>query len=820
MKLNDIKRIIVLLFMTYGCGQLAAQQTNTLYFMQGVSERSIYNPAFQSPYDFYLDLFNIGLNAGNNSLFFNDVIFNKNNQTIHFLHPDAGNKRADFYNALKNTTRFNGGFSVNSILGLGLRSDKSYFTFDVTVKGEADAYLPKDLFKLGMFGTKGQSDFNLNKFGLNASVYTEVALGYSRQLNEKLTVGAKLKYLAGIANVGTDIKKLKMAPGPDGWGDKWVIEGDGKINASIPKAIMNRDLIFKQDPNNPNREIIDFDNIGDAINDNLGSKDFFKADNFFNNPGFGADLGVTYKVLPNLQLSAAVLNLGFISWNNTVNAEIKDGYTFDGFEYIIGNTWKGKEDEAGNIIPGTSIKQKLEDEADKLKGLFENKNIGGAKGKAYKTLLSPRLNVGAEYGLLNDKVGIGLLYSGLYANKEIYPSLTASLNLRPCDQVHPTVSYSVLDGGFKSIGFGAQFKLSVVNLYFAVDKIPVGSKSYAKRYEGVPIPQYINGTNIHVGMSLAFGDSRSWKNKDDDRDGVKNKKDRCPDTPYGWPVDKFGCHFDEDGDGVPDHLDKCPGTPAGVQVDSKGCPIDSDGDGVPDYLDRCPGTPAGVEVDDFGCPIDSDGDGVPDYLDECPGTPAGVRVDSKGCPIDSDGDGVPDYLDKCPGTPAGVKVDKNGCPIDSDGDGVPDYLDKCPNVPGPVWNDGCPEPKPELKAKEKAVFEKALHGIQFATGKADITKVSYKILDDIVQIMKENPTYYLTINGHTDNVGKPESNQVLSEKRAGAVRDYLIMQGIERDRVKSQGFGDTQPVVPNTTAANKAENRRVEFIVKYEKEID
>ncbi|MDR0799013.1 MAG: OmpA family protein [Dysgonamonadaceae bacterium] len=122
-----------------------------------------------------------------------------------------------------------------------------------------------------------------------------------------------------------------------------------------------------------------------------------------------------------------------------------------------------------------------------------------------------------------------------------------------------------------------------------------------------------------------------------------------------------------------------------------------------------------------------------------------------------------------------------------------------------------------MKQKDKEIFEKALHGIQFATGKDVITKNSYPILDAVVMIMKENPSYFLEINGHTDNVGKVASNQVLSEKRATAVKNYLIKKGIAEDRLSSQGFGDTKPLVPNTTAANKAKNRRVEFIVKYEK---
>lgn len=89
--------------------------------------------------------------------------------------------------------------------------------------------------------------------------------------------------------------------------------------------------------------------------------------------------------------------------------------------------------------------------------------------------------------------------------------------------------------------------------------------------------------------------------------------------------------------------------------------IDSDKDGVFDSVDKCPGTPRGAAVDKYGCPIDSDKDGVVDYKDQCPDTLRGVAVDSKGCPIDTDGDGVADYKDKCPNTPKGFEVDINGC---------------------------------------------------------------------------------------------------------------------------------------------------------------
>ncbi|MDR2084224.1 MAG: OmpA family protein [Bacteroidales bacterium] len=244
--------------------------------------------------------------------------------------------------------------------------------------------------------------------------------------------------------------------------------------------------------------------------------------------------------------------------------------------------------------------------------------------------------------------------------------------------------------------------------------------------------------------------------------------------------------------------------------------MDTDGDGVPDYIDRCPDTPkeAYGYIDEYGCPLDTDGDGVPDYLDECPDTPQGVRVDAKGCPIDTDGDGVPDYLDECPDTPKEAYnfIDEKGCPKDTDGDTVPDYLDDCPNTPGVPENNGCPEIKKEVRT----LIEKALQGIQFETNKATIKSSSYKLLNDMAAEFIANPEYKIEIQGHTDNTGRAEYNQELSERRAQAVKDYLVGKGVPESRMKAVGYGITKPIADNNTAAGRAKNRRVEFLITYE----
>jgi len=316
--------------------------------------------------------------------------------------------------------------------------------------------------------------------------------------------------------------------------------------------------------------------------------------------------------------------------------------------------------------------------------------------------------------------------------------------------------------------------------------------------DGVQGKDYYDNYMQHsLGIMFNFG-----KVKDSDGDGIADKNDKCP-TVKG--LLKFDGCPDTDNDGVVDADDACPGTPAGVKVDAKGCPLDSDGDGIADYMDKCPDVKGIAKLE--GCP-DADNDGVADKDDKCPTTPANVKVDAKGCPLDKDGDGVADYLDKCPDVKGLANLE--GCP-DKDGDGVPDYLDKCPDVKGIAANKGCPEVKQEVKD----VFTKALQGIQFETGKDVIRPLSFPILNNVVKIMKDNKEYNLIINGHTDNVGKPESNMILSQKRADAVKAYLVNKGVEASRLKSFGYGETKPVDDNNTAAGRAKNRRVEFVVEF-----
>ncbi|GAB4138170.1 MAG: hypothetical protein Fur0041_13130 [Bacteroidia bacterium] len=367
----------------------------------------------------------------------------------------------------------------------------------------------------------------------------------------------------------------------------------------------------------------------------------------------------------------------------------------------------------------------------------------------------------------------------------------------------------------------------------------------------------IYGADLHIALKIPI---MYRPVKDRDKDKVSDKKDKCKETPGVWEF--MGCP-DRDGDHVQDSEDICPDEPGLKQFN--GCP-DRDGDGITDKQDACPDDKGLQEFN--GCP-DRDGDKIIDKEDDCPDE-AGLK-EFKGCP-DRDGDGVMDKVDLCPDKPG--PVDNEGCPeiklhlIDIAGqslksakqakDGSFTY-DQLPSdsvcvfrldgenmegvnevkvvvnglskratrsiadrlfrfdIPKPVGN-GLQKVEVKdvavtLTKEEQEVVKKAFDNLEFETGKNIIRTTSYAALDELAELLKKHPNWKLKISGHTDNQGKPAANMTLSKKRAEAVKKYLMAKGVAGDRLKTEWFGQTRPLVPNTTPENRQKNRRVEMMI-------
>lgn len=367
----------------------------------------------------------------------------------------------------------------------------------------------------------------------------------------------------------------------------------------------------------------------------------------------------------------------------------------------------------------------------------------------------------------------------------------------------------------------------------------------------------IYGANFYFGVHMPI---HFKEPKDRDLDKVSDKKDKCIDTPGIWEF--LGCP-DTDGDHVQDKEDLCPTEPGLKEFN--GCP-DRDGDKIIDGQDACPDDPGLQEFN--GCP-DKDGDKIIDKEDDCPDEP-GLK-EFKGCP-DKDGDGVMDKIDICPEKPG--PVENEGCPevilslvdlagqslkqskqakdgsftyetlptdslcvfrLDGDADktigvnevkvivnGLPkralrsqvDGLFRF-DIPKPVKSGLQKEPEvaPVLTKKEAEILKRAFDNLEFETGKDIIRTTSYASLDTLADLLQKKPEWQLKISGHTDNVGKAPANMKLSEKRAKAVKAYLVKKGVPEDRLITEWWGQTRPIAPNNTPEGRQKNRRVEMLI-------
>lgn len=793
-----------------------AQEAQTLYFLENAPMRHTINPAFQPVSNFYLTLPVVGytsLWAGTNGWTMADFVFKgPQGNTITPFHPDAP---ADWLSNKPGIFSVDADINLN-LLGFGFRiKDFGYIHVNVSERLYVDANVSTSVFELNNLNTLNPTTLSL---GMNMSAYTDISVGYSHKINSKWTVGGKMKFLLGQANLNAAIKNLTFSSTQD----STHLDGLGEIYAAAPLQWQNLPSDFSK-----------LDQL------ELGSLLFSEDENITKQilglmepSGLGAafDLGVTYKPIKNLQITASVTDLGFIRWHRHAQASVS-----------VDTAYFGTDNIAFDSI-GANI-------GDALGGFTDALHISNINTtlQPRQSMLTANLNVGVDANFWKNRIGVGVYSRTRFYNNRITEEVTIGAAIRPCNWFHFAASYSILNGHSSNMGVAISLApYDGIMLTLASDYVPL---TYAKG-EKMALPYKTPGVNLSFGIAIVAGTNPSQKDKD--KDGVLDRVDACLLTPLNVRVDETGCPLDADGDGVADYLDECPYTPSAAygMIDTIGCPSDTDGDGIPDFRDLCPNTPIeGITlVDQNGCLLDSDGDGIYDYIDQCPNTPVAAygMTDSIGCPLDSDGDGVYDYMDLCANTPpeAYGMVDQNGCPLDTDKDDVYDYCDKCPNtipesrkyvdadgcmldtdkdsiydyedlcptIAGVKENKGCPEIKREIRN----ILNKAMQGIQFENGKAVIKKNSYQILDDIAQIFIDNPTYIIEVQGHTDNVGQYEYNIDLSDRRAHAVRTYLINKGVPATRISAHGYGPDVPMDTNETAEGRAKNRRVEFKITFE----
>jgi hypothetical protein len=251
---------------------------------------------------------------------------------------------------------------------------------------------------------------------------------------------------------------------------------------------------------------------------------------------------------------------------------------------------------------------------------------------------------------------------------------------------------------------------------------------------------------------------------------------------------------------------------------------DADGDGIPDSVDQCPHDPEDKDgfQDQDGCPDpDNDRDGIPDAQDKCPLDPEDKDgfEDADGCPDpDNDHDGIPDKLDKCPNDPEDKDgfEDLDGCPDpDNDHDGIPDEKDRCPNEPETINgfqdDDGCPDKGDSTIILSPDKIE-TLDPIQFTGIK--LARGATPLIEQVGATLRAHPEIVrVRVTVHVQPTSDPDADQARTDKRAQAVRDWLVQWGVAPARLEVRGFGGSKPLVPPDQRGAAKLNERIEFII-------
>lgn len=416
-------------------------------------------------------------------------------------------------------------------------------------------------------------------------------------------------------------------------------------------------------------------------------------------------------------------------------------------------------------------------------------------------------------------------------------------NLEVAYRYHFIPAQEKLLSPFLGIGTGLRFvsgayKANTENSFFTSEKMQMQWV--------IPV---LLGTDIKINdnISLRYQYLLGWTSSDesDDRVDVTNKfkgyendfygmhtiginfylKDKKPNVNVNKPlvsndynkVERFGT-LDSDGDGIIDRLDKCPFVYG--EMSAKGCP-DSDNDGIEDSLDLCPYDKGMPKFK--GCP-DSDKDGVPDAIDECPEL-FGKAI-FNGCP-DSDGDGIEDRLDKCP-INSGLK-EYNGCPNPNPANSTTSNNRKknetIDNLTYPISgsndeDNNLQRPLIFSNKNEAIAFENLANNerivFNFPFGKYKIiSDSSMNSINAMANLLKQDKSINVTVEGHCDEIGLPIYNYNLGLKRAAYVKAILVSKGINPSRISTTSMGSQKPIATSNSLPARRINRRVEFIISH-----
>ena len=447
---------------------LSGQLNNSMYFMPELYQARFLNPAYQHPCRVNIGLpvlSSIYLNYANTNIS-GHVIYNTKTDSGNVLVPSKLVKKLSKKNYVSLETHI-------SLFSLGIKRNDNYFSFDITEKVDVYVGFPKDILDFVITGNDPEVNGKTTTKGLGVDFnhYREYALGYSRPLNNQLTVGVKGKLLFGKLNLYT--KKLDLDITTDPVDYSWLLELKSNIKSSIPGLTVPKDtatgLIGQPD--------INMDELL-TLNTLLNRK----------NPGIAFDFGATYNYSEKIDFYASLIDLGFLRWRtNPIGLEQDGEIDFTGI---------------GNILRIGDY-----DYNEFLDSLY-NEFLVDVLNKNYFSWLPPKIYAGATYKL-TPGISLGALGRGMIYNRKIFPSLSLSANIQVFRSFKTAFTYSIINRSYNNAGLAFYVGRRGLQFYLVGDNLIGSIRPLYLFYKGNFAPEdvalVIQNVDLRFGFNIIFG---------------------------------------------------------------------------------------------------------------------------------------------------------------------------------------------------------------------------------------------------------------------------------------------------------------------------
>ncbi len=450
-----VKNIIAIAALAMAAIAPAAAQDLSSYFMTGAIDRVKLNASF-APDRGYFNIPMVGnislSSSGNMSL--GDIILSDNGELKYILDTTISADQA--LSGLNEVNNF-GVDNRISILGFGgySKDRKSFWSFDVNLRTSANFAMPYSLFEF----IKEAPDYaQISDVNIYMESYGEVAFGYSRPINDRLTVGMRVKGLVGLASASLNIDKLDVTLSSD----EWKAEALGSLNLNVGGVEIESEL------NEGGDQIYQLDDISiESISP----------------AGYGAaiDLGATYQFSDRLTFSAAVNDLGFISWSKGCNtsAQVSNDFSFSGADVTV-------DDGGATVAPSDETIN------------FEELEFVAEDSESTMKLLQANILAAAEYKMFHNRLGVGAIYSARFWETKSVHNMTAAVTYSPLNWLSVGANYSFTNNQANALGLALNLSTGIVNLYVATDVL-----TSKKSAQYIPIDQSM--MNVSFGLAFSMG---------------------------------------------------------------------------------------------------------------------------------------------------------------------------------------------------------------------------------------------------------------------------------------------------------------------------